>query len=102
MKAKKLLQLYAEGRRDFRGENLRGQSFRRQNLSGADFSGADIRSADFTNAYLVGAKFVGAKAGLQKRWIIILLAGVCVLVSISAFLWLLVMLVSLFVINKIS
>ncbi|MGK7900392.1 MAG: pentapeptide repeat-containing protein [Hormoscilla sp.] len=70
MKAKKLLQLYAEGRRDFRGENLRGQSFKGKNLSGADFSGADIRGANFTNAYLLEAKFVGAKAGLQKRWAI--------------------------------
>ena len=86
MRAKKLLQLYAEGRRDFQGENLRGQSFRGKNLSNADFSGADIRSADFTNAYLQGTKFIGTKAGLQRRWFVSLTLLSWILLVFSEFL----------------
>jgi len=84
MKAKRLLQLYADGRIDFRGENLRGQSFKGKKLSGADFSGADIRGANFTNATLQGAKFIGAKAGLQRRWASIL---VLIMWLLSGFSW---------------
>ncbi|MGK7923413.1 MAG: pentapeptide repeat-containing protein [Trichodesmium sp.] len=82
MKAKEILQQYAEGRKDFRNLNLRGQSFRGQNLSGADFSGCDLRGTNFKGGILKRTRFCQAKAGLQKRWVIIL-----VLISwlISAF-----------------
>ncbi|NES83963.1 MAG: hypothetical protein F6K10_22535 [Moorea sp. SIO2B7] len=73
MKANEVLKRYAAGERDFRRENLRGQSFKGENLSGADFSETDIRGANFKNAILTRTKFCKAKAGLQKRWAIVLL-----------------------------
>ncbi|MDY7004441.1 MAG: pentapeptide repeat-containing protein [Cyanobacteriota bacterium] len=51
-----------------------------------DISGADIRGTNFRGASLRGAKFQGARAGLQKRWVVVLLVGVFVLVGLSAFL----------------
>jgi uncharacterized protein YjbI with pentapeptide repeats len=83
MKAKELLNLYAEGTRDFRGENLQGLSFRGKDLSGADFSKANIRGTDFSRANLTGAKFVKAKAGLPMRSVIILLIA-CFLLSVMS------------------
>ncbi|NEO16269.1 MULTISPECIES: pentapeptide repeat-containing protein [unclassified Moorena] len=73
MKAEEVLRKYAAGERDFRKENLRGQSLQGQDLSGADFSEADIRGANFKNAILTGTKFCNAVAGLQKRWVFLLL-----------------------------
>ena len=57
---------------DYSGQNLRGRSFKGQNLAGANFSYADIRSTNFTGANLKGANFTGAKAGLRKRWALLI------------------------------
>jgi uncharacterized protein YjbI with pentapeptide repeats len=70
---------------DFSGRNLRGQNFRGQDLSGANFSNADIRGANFTNASLRGANFTGARAGIQRRWLLILTITSWFLAGISAF-----------------
>ncbi len=87
MKASEILQEYANGRRDFRNLSLRGKSFRGQNLSGADFSGCDLRGTNFRGAILKGTLFRQAKAGLRKRWVLIL-----VLISwlISGIFWILI------------
>lgn len=60
---------------DFSGQNLRGRSFKGEDLTGANFSDADIRGTNFSNATLIGANFSHAKAGLQYRWIIVLVIG---------------------------
>jgi uncharacterized protein YjbI with pentapeptide repeats len=85
MRATEVLKQYADGRRDFRGEDLIGQSFKGKNLSGANFSEADIRGANFTNAYLIGANFKGAKAGLQRRWSIFLVVASFLVATLSTF-----------------
>ncbi|NEO13650.1 MULTISPECIES: pentapeptide repeat-containing protein [unclassified Moorena] len=85
MKANEVLEKYAAGERDFRRENLRGQSFQGQDLSGADFSEADIRGASFKNAILRDTRFCKAKAGLQKRWVIVLLLLSWITSGVSGF-----------------
>ncbi|MEI3650253.1 MAG: pentapeptide repeat-containing protein [Dolichospermum lemmermannii FEM_B0920] len=69
---------------DYSGQNLQGRSFKGQNLTGANFSKADIRGADFTNTILKGADFSNAKAGLQRRWVIILLIIALLLLALAS------------------
>jgi len=83
---REILQLYQDGERNFQGANLRGLSFKGKDLSDADFSWADIRGTNFRGANLRGAKFYGAKAGLQRRWTVVLLISVFVSVGASALL----------------
>ena len=84
--ASEVLRRYAAEERDFRGTNLRGQSFKGKDLSGADFSEADIRGANFNDAILRGTKFCKAKAGLQRRWLSLLVLVSWLLSAISGFL----------------
>ena len=66
--------------------NLRGANLKGKNLAGADFSDADIRSTNFTGAILTKAKFCQAKAGLKRRWAILLVLGSWVLALLSGML----------------
>ncbi|MGI0492717.1 pentapeptide repeat-containing protein [Alkalinema pantanalense CENA528] len=69
---------------DFSGQNLRGHNFKGQDLTGANFSYADIRGANFSNAILVNTNFRSTIAGLQKRWLFILVIISFFLAAISA------------------
>mgnify|MGYP001801590838 CR=1 FL=1 len=68
---------------DYSSQNLRGRSFKGQNLEGANFSYADIRGANFTGANLSGVNFTGVKAGLQKRWALLLVLVSCLMSAVS-------------------
>ncbi|MDZ8189713.1 MAG: pentapeptide repeat-containing protein [Nostoc sp. ChiSLP02] len=68
---------------DYSGQNLRGCSFKGQNLTGANFRNTDIRGANFSNTILKEADFRGARAGLQQRWVILLLATSLFISAIS-------------------
>ncbi|NET41891.1 pentapeptide repeat-containing protein [Okeania sp. SIO2B3] len=98
---REILQQYQQGERNFQGANLRGLSFKGENLSDADFSFADIRGTNFSGVNLRGAKFCGAKAGLQKRWVVVLLAGAFVLVCISAYLSLFISIIFLMLVTPV-
>jgi uncharacterized protein YjbI with pentapeptide repeats len=67
------------------GQNLQGRSFKGQNLTGANFKGADIKGADFTDANLRNANFFQAKAGLQNHWLLILLITLFLIGALSLF-----------------
>lgn len=70
---------------NFSGQNLRGRSFKGLDLTGADFSCADIRSTDFTGAILTAATFCHARAGLQRRWAILIVLVSWLLGGVSGF-----------------
>ncbi len=82
---RQILQRYQQGERDFQRENLRGLSFKGEDLSDADFSFADVRGTNFRGANLTGAKFCGAKAGLQKRWVVVLLVCLFIVAGVLGF-----------------
>ena len=75
---RRIEELYAGGRRDFRGWDLRGQDLRGLHLSGANFTGCDCRGADFSEATLNrarfdmcdmrGARFADAALGMARFW----------------------------------
>jgi uncharacterized protein YjbI with pentapeptide repeats len=71
---------------DYRRAKLRGKSFKGKDLEGADFSYSDIRGVDFTEANLKGANFSYVKAGLQRRWAIVLILFALLLSALSGFL----------------
>lgn len=107
MKAKQIINRYAAGERNFRGENLgenlRWQNFKGADLSGADFSNADIRGANFSNANLRGVKFNNTKAGyINDRILVILLGSLIIIISVSPALLVLLLLLPLFEITLIS
>jgi len=84
MKAKQIINRYAAGKCDFRGENLRWQNFKGADLSGADFSNADIRGANFSNANLRGVKFNNTKAGyINDRILVILLGSLITIINVA-------------------
>jgi len=68
---------------NFSHQLFKGQSFKGQNLSGADFSYTDIRGVNFKNAILTGANFHQAKAGQPYRWVLSLMAGSLLLVTLG-------------------
>ncbi|NJR39136.1 MAG: pentapeptide repeat-containing protein [Leptolyngbyaceae cyanobacterium CSU_1_4] len=77
MRTAELLELYKQGNRDFRNQDLRGKSFVGQDLSGVNLSGSDLRGTDFTNAILQNVNFTGVRAGLlPAQKITILVASV--------------------------
>lgn len=70
---------------NYSGKDIRGQSFKDDNFEGIKFTGTDIRGTNFQRANLQGANFSGAKAGLQKRWTIVLLLISCLVGGIFGF-----------------
>lgn len=85
MRSSEILERYEAGQREFPKFSLRGGSFHGCDLSGANFSGADIRGADFTKAVLRGTNFSKAQAGLQRRWVVLILIGSTALLTLSGF-----------------
>ncbi|GBL17022.1 serine/threonine-protein kinase B [Microcystis aeruginosa NIES-1211] len=64
--ARKVINQYKEGRRDFRNLDLRNSSFKKQDLRDADFSGSDIRGCSFEGATLENANFSSVITGFSR------------------------------------
>jgi uncharacterized protein YjbI with pentapeptide repeats len=64
--AKKIINQYKEGRRDFRNLDLRNYSFKKQDLRNADFSGSDIRGCSFEGATLENTNFSSVITGFSQ------------------------------------
>ncbi|NCT64133.1 MAG: hypothetical protein GPJ03_14330 [Microcystis aeruginosa G13-01] len=64
--AKKIINQYKEGRRDFRNLDLRNYSFKKQDLRDADFSGSDIRGCSFEGATLENTNFSSVITGFSQ------------------------------------
>lgn len=64
--ARKVINQYKEGRRDFRNLDLRNSSFKKQDLCDADFSGSDIRGCSFEGATLENANFSSVITGFSR------------------------------------
>ena len=73
--------------KDYSNQNLRGRNFRGQDLRGANFANARIQGANFRGADLTGANFAGARAGLQKRWVLVLTIAAPLVSAICGFLY---------------
>ena len=75
--ARKVINQYKEGRRDFRNLDLRNSSFKKQDLCDADFSGSDIRGCSFEGATLENANFSSVITGFsQSYWFNLFLSAV--------------------------
>ncbi|GBL11397.1 serine/threonine-protein kinase B [Microcystis aeruginosa Sj] len=66
--ARKVINQYKEGRRDFRNLDLRNSSFKKQDLRDADFSGSDIRGCSFEGATLENANFSSVITGYSQSY----------------------------------
>jgi uncharacterized protein YjbI with pentapeptide repeats len=66
--AKKIINQYKEGRRDFRNLDLRNYSFKKQDLRDADFSGSDIRGCSFEGATLENTNFSSVITGFSQSY----------------------------------
>lgn len=89
--AQELHRRYRQGERNFAGSDLRGASLRGLNLrdidlSGADLSRTDLRGTNLTDAALIGTQLTEAKTGTRRRWLILQLLIVLILVGLGSLL----------------
>lgn len=74
---------------NFSDKDVRGRDYRGMDLSRVSFRRAKIAGADFTDANLQGADFCGVRAGLQLKWIFILI-GFALFIALPVALFLVV------------